>query len=798
METESDWTQARELFLDLVDLPEDERLDALRGLEGERPALAARVRRLLRHDRGRAEGFGAARPGEQEAARQFGPYEVIRPIGRGGMGEVFVARRADGEYEKEVAIKLLRGDSVNRELVARFLRERQTLARLDHEYIARLLDGGSTASGEPYLVMEYVEGEPANVFAARLDLAERIRLFIRIGQAVAHAHERGFVHRDLKPSNILVRSDGSPRLLDFGIARPDPTAQVALEHEDPLTRTGQRVFTPEYASPEQVRGEIATTRSDVFALGVLLYVFLCDETPWGAVKSLHELERVICDTDPIPPSRRTQGTTRNRLAGDLDAVVLQCLSKRPERRYETVAALCRDLECHLEGRPIQARRTGALTRTIRFLRRNPAYAFAITLSVLAAGAIWFAWDAQRRGQRNREELKAAVADRIGAAQMKLSDGSFGVFDAADEELDAALVALRELPDEPELEADVLVQKAVVANLRRDWDAGLALLDQVEERLGSIDAPAPRVMATYLNARAYALHRKASDTPPNDPLRTESREASRVALEYAREHLPADEILHLDAVLGWADELRGSGDVAGALLALEEAVETARDQDPSGETLSRLLNEKAGALTRVQRLAEAAEAYAEALEVLSLHRGERHPGFATVRLNLGITLFRLGRLEEAKSEFELSLATGKHLELDSLISSNQHFLGRIHCEQGDFETAEAFARDAITIREQTDSPFHANRSRCLLGIVQAHRGLSEQARMTLTPILDNSTPGSLQPKMEAEACLMLGSILRQDDEETAARRYLSRALGLKRELLGASHQECIDLERWIAE
>ena len=708
------WEEARELFLDLAELPAEERARALEELAARDPALASRVRDLLRHDR---EETGPPPP----PPARFGPYEVVRPLGRGGMGEVFVARRADGEYEREVAVKVLQAGAASEELVQRFLRERQTLAQLDHEYVADLLDGGTTEDGVPYLVMEYVDGEPADVFAARLPLRERLELFIRIGQAVAHAHERGFVHRDLKPSNILVRPDGTPRLLDFGIARPDETRATTDPASEPLTRTGHRLFTPEYASPEQVHGLVPTARSDVFALGVLLYGFLTDARPWPSSGTLHELERAICEEEPAAPSRRLTGTASRRLSGDLDAIVLQCLEKEPPRRYASVAALCDDLERHLAGEPITARRTGVLVRAARFVRRRPAVPIAAGLLAVALVAAWFAWRADRDVGRSREKLVAAIEGRIATSRRRQAERDLV---AARAELDAALAALREIPDVPRLEGTVLTELAVVANLGQEWEQGIAWVERARpllEEAGDVDAI---TRARLLNSYAYAVHRTGTEE--------ESERAARAAIAYTRSALPPGHVLRVDALLNLVDEFRARRDYASALAVIADAVEESRDHDPKSEALSRLLNTQAILLASVGRAEEAVEGYREAMELLAWHRGERHPAFLRIRLNLGIALFESGRFDEALVEHERSLEAARREGEAGFVASNLHSLGKVRLARGgddDLPRAEAAVAEALEIRERLDAGAHTERTRALLALVLARTGRADEVRRT---------------------------------------------------------------------
>ena len=782
LNTEPRWDEARELFLDLAELEPEQRERELAQLAADEPQLAEWVQRLFEHDSGPLPD--AALPAEAPAPQVFGPYEVVRPIGQGGMGDVFVARRADGEYEQEVAVKLLRGAG-NTELVARFQRERQALASLDHEYIARLLDGGTSERGEPYLVMEYVEGEHADVFAARLGLRERLELFVRIGQAVAHAHSRGFVHRDLKPGNILVRPDGQPRLLDFGIAKLDGNS---AEEGRSLTRTGERLFTPEYASPEQIRGENATAESDIFALGVLLYVFLCGERPWERCKTLRALEWAILEADPRPPSRRLKGTGRGRIAGDLDAIVLHCLAKRPERRYGSVAALCADLENYLAGRPILARRTGIVGRAVRFARRRPVYPVAIGLSALALFALWFAWDSQRRDLRRRDDLRQAVSDRIETARVLATDGNLA---DARAELAAAEEALLELPNETGLLARALVEGASLANTDRDWDRTISLVARAEPLATTLDPPDHRLFATLFNVHAYAVFRHDGSTEQD------GRDATQHALDYARDHLAEDDPLRIDAVLGWVDQLRREGDALAAIASIDEALRLTRARNPRSEDICRLLNERGVVLAESGRLDEAAACYEEALELLAWHRGERHASFAKLRMNHGATLFRMGRLEEAREAYALCLIACRELGDDLFISSCQHFLGRIDCLLGDYERAEPAAREALEIRERISLDIHTERSRCLLGIILARSERLEQALEILEPLVESAPPGLFLEDMEAEAYHMLGACLQDLGDGETALPHLERALAAKRRNLGPDHEDCLDLEGRIA-
>ena len=325
----------------------------------------------------------------------MGPYELLAEIGRGGMGTVHLARRADDEFEQRVAIKLMRPGFASDLDLKRFKGERQIAAVLDHPNIARLLDGGATPEGAPYFVMEHVEGGPLLEYCHErgLSVRERLVLFRQICAAVQYAHQHLVVHRDLKPGNILVTADGEPKLLDFGIAKL-LSGGGGTAFAEP-TATLDRLLTPEYASPEQVRGRPVTTASDIYSLGVILYELLSGEKPYRIdTNDPAELVRLVCERDPERPSTRTAGLSR-----DLDAIVLKAMRKEPERRYPSAAALSEDIGRFLDGRPVEARRPSAAYRARKFVRRHRIGA-AATVLVLAAAAAGV-WATLREARRAR-------------------------------------------------------------------------------------------------------------------------------------------------------------------------------------------------------------------------------------------------------------------------------------------------------------------------------------------------------------------------------------------------------------
>jgi serine/threonine protein kinase/tetratricopeptide (TPR) repeat protein len=352
----------------------------------------------------------------QRIGSRIGAYQIVREIGRGGMGTVFLAARADGEFEKDVAIKILKRGTDTDEIVRRFRSERQILAKLEHPNIARLIDAGSTADGLPYFVMEYVDGEPVTDFVRdhRLSIPERLEIFLKICSAVARSHRDRIVHRDLKPSNILVTFDGEPKILDFGIAKLLDAGQNVIE----VTATRQQRFTPTCVSPEQARGEAVTTASDIYALGALLYEMLTGATPHRFSTSHptpDELSRVVCDQEVQAPSQVvSSAAVRDELKGNLDNVVLCALQKDPKKRYPNVHEFAEDIRRHLTARPIEARSPTAAYRVRQFLDARPvrrgAAVTAIAILVVAAGVTI--------GLRLREHPAPPVAPSPPASEQK--------------------------------------------------------------------------------------------------------------------------------------------------------------------------------------------------------------------------------------------------------------------------------------------------------------------------------------------------------------------------------------------
>ena len=377
------------------------------------PELRAEVESLLAFDTakdasftevlaGQAEELLRPRGNSPEGAR-CGPYQLVRLLGRGGAGEVFLGERTDGQIEHRVAIKLLRYGLERRELRDRFLQERQILASLQHPGIIRLLDAGQTVDGKPYLVMDYIDGIPIDVHARDLDVRGKLDLFLRVCEAVSYAHRNLIVHRDLKPSNILVDASGEPKLLDFGIAK-------ILDAATDQTRTQERLLTPDYASPEQVRGEAQTTATDIYSLGAVLYRLLTGRSAHAFLeRTPRGMAAEICTVDPVPASTLNPGLPR-----DLDFILRKALRKEPDERYSSVEAMADDLHAFLEWRPVSARSGNTWYRTRKFARRYRALVAAAGLIVLGLSIGLYIADRERIIAQERfqqlHQLSAKIFD----------------------------------------------------------------------------------------------------------------------------------------------------------------------------------------------------------------------------------------------------------------------------------------------------------------------------------------------------------------------------------------------------
>ncbi len=527
------WSALSPLLDELLDLPPEARtarLAALREQDAELAAMLAQLTdQLTEIDRESfLEGPALTSPvaegvADDLAGRRVGAYTLDRELGRGGMGSVWLARRTDGRYEGEVAIKFLQGGLLRRGEEARFAREGSILARLAHPHIARLLDAGHLSAGagpaQPYLVLEYVAGEPLDRYCEHqdLDLHARLRLFLDVLGAVAHAHNRLILHRDLKPSNILVTSTGDVKLLDFGIAKLlDVADQPAGDGE--VTQNAGRAFTPQYAAPEQLEGGDVTTATDVYSLGVLLFRLLGGAHPTGGddptTTSLQKMQAVVAQE----PQRLSDAALRaggpgaakraRDLKGDLDTIVARSLKKAPAERYANAATLADDIRRYLEHLPITARPDGWRYRTAKFLRRNLVPVAAGSAAALAlTGAAAVAWHEARVAQQQQAQAEGLIEFMLGDMPPRLK--AVGRLDALDAVGDRAL-AYYAAQDPSRLDAVSLGRRARALHLVGEIAEKRGQLEEAARRFGEAASSTAELLARHPNVPQHLFDHAQSE------------------------------------------------------------------------------------------------------------------------------------------------------------------------------------------------------------------------------------------------------------------------------------------------
>ena len=790
------WQRVKELFGEALDRPPAGRAAWLDAAAGD-PALAAEVGALLAaHEQvdGRLEqGAAAVAPGVWQdlqtaaAGRLIGPYRIVSELGRGGMGAVYLATReaAGGEagFEQQAAVKLIKRGMDTDGIVRRFLHERRILAGLAHPNIARLYDGGSTADGRPYFVMEYVAGEPVTRFAAArgLSVEARLALFLKVCAAVQYAHQRLIVHRDLKPANILVGTDGEPKLLDFGIAKLLDPADSA---DGPaLTEAHQRPMTPDYASPEQLEGGAVTTATDVYGLGTLLYELLVGESP-AAVE-----RRLGADWADRPPSQaaralvgRAEGRRlARRLRGDLDTIVSTARERAVARRYGTAAALAEDVERHLTRRPVAARRPTLPYRLGRAVARHKlASAFALFLVLFAATAAWQAY----RIDRERERAQA------------LSGFLQGLFRGADpEQARGNTLTVRELLDRGARR--LLDQPGVEPEWRADF---LATVGEVYGNLGLYD-DADRYLrqALALRSRQGGGRETAGLLTLLGHVAWERGDGPAARRLYERA-IAANRELYGPRGLPLAEDLNGlglvtaeAGDLDRAAACFTEAAAIARRAGREGrKSLADALNNQGWLARRQGDLAAAQARFQESLALSREVLGDDHPETVRVRSNLASLLFQRGDLERAESVYGEILAVRRRLLGPDHpdIARTLNSLGAVREKRGRLAAAQGSFREALAMCRRLSPPPERMAGTALAGLAAIARRQGDLAAAERAYAesceLYRRHPGD-DPQGFANALLGLALARRDRGEPAAAASGLRQGIGLLAGIGGAGPQ-----------
>ncbi|MEM8961583.1 MAG: serine/threonine-protein kinase [Acidobacteriota bacterium] len=702
------WTEVKTVLGELLALSETDRRDRLLELEASDAALHAEVASLIGFADHLGEG-GFLEPIARDAAdSRIGSYRIDGVLGSGGMGTVFEAVRTD-DFEKRVALKVIRRGHGDRASVRRFERERQILAELEHPSIARLLDGGSTSDGLPYLVMERVDGVAIDRYAAThaLDARARVALVEQVCAAVHFAHQRQIVHRDLKPANILVTDEGVPKLLDFGIA------QLVRGEVEP---GGASALTPAYASPEQLRGERATTASDVYSLGVLLWRLLTGEVPVRDDQGLVSGRPSQADTESEAP------VPRRVLRGDLDAIVCRALAPEPEARYDSARQLAEDLRRYREGRPVAARQGSSLYQLGRFMgRHRVGTVVAVLMLLLGLGLAVFAgrwWQADL--EREQEKAVADFFEDLFTTSQLL--------DEPEGEVTARRVLGRiraRAPDRPDLQAILTLATGRIFQKRGHFDVARPLAEESLVLRRSIYRPGDLRIARGANVLAVIL---------NDIGETQ------VAEELFRE----------------AFEIRMA---AGGM----------RDS----ETLH-TINNLAAILAARGELAEAESLHRRGLELRSELYGERSSEVATALNSLGTLLFQRDQLDEAARLLNRALAIRSVLGDKAAAASSYNNLARVEAAAGDLDSAERLYRLALTEHVELYGEEHPNVAivRRNLGEVRARVGDARECKALLRAsivVLHDVLPAHHWRLADARS--VLGGCFAANGELEEARRYL---------------------------
>jgi serine/threonine protein kinase/tetratricopeptide (TPR) repeat protein len=820
------WLRIEAIFEEVVLLPKEEQEGRLAELCGGDERLRREVASLLAADAGASlfleippvpSAFPSAilPPPPVTLGQRLGPYLVERKIGEGGMGAVYLGVRADGEFRQQVAIKVLGYGLDHANLLRRFRAERQILASLDHPNIARLLDGGTTGEGQPYLVMEHIDGMPIDRYCDRngLDIDARIDLFRQVCAAVQYAHQNLVVHRDIKPSNILVTADGVPHLLDFGIAKI--LSGTALPIAPDATMTGHRLMTPQYASPEQVEGRPVTTASDVYGLGVLLYVLLTGRLPYrldpdrlGAVEkavveqqperpstavghSAPSVEGRAGPGDPDDPARSRR--LARRLAGDLDNIVLMALRKEPQRRYASVGLLSEDLRRYREGLTVLARPSTLGYRVTKFVGRHrlgvglAAGFFLLVLGLAVAMTVQAVRLARQRDEIRRERDKAVEVARLLEEVFSVADPSAarGETVTARELLDrgAARVAAG-LKDQPEVQAAL---DTTMGNAYRGLglnDRALPLLEKsLALRRRTFGEEHPQV-AESLEALGTLTHARG------DFDRAEALHRQGLALR--RKLLGPDSPEVAESLNSLATDLVAKAKYDEAEPLLREALASNRRRHDDEEVATNLAN--LGFLARQKGDLPAAEAFdREALAILRRIFGTAHPLIATQLNNLAVLQAERGDLAGAEKSYRESLAVAHRLygEEHPEIALQLNNLASVLLMRGDAAAAEPLLRQSVAMRRKLLGPEH---EQVAMGLNNLARVLEEKGDLAAArPLYEEALRisrkafGEKHPRVAAQL-VNLANLRAAQGDRAAAEPLARQALAIRRETLGEEHPD----------
>ncbi|WP_395681653.1 protein kinase domain-containing protein [Dokdonella sp.] len=720
----ADWPRLLDLFEGVVDAPATERRRALDELASREPQLHARLLHLLDLDGSSGDFAGdvsrwrdaliAEDVVDDDVPERIGPWRIVRELGCGGMGRVHLAERADGAYEQRVALKQVRGEFTSDAAVARFVAERNILARLDHPCIAALVDGGVDDAGRPWFAMQYVDGVPLPDYCAAhaSTLAQRLRLFCDICDAVAYAHRQLIVHCDLKPSNVLVDASGQPRLLDFGIAR------LLADEAAGTMPTQLRALTPAYAAPEQLAGEPVGIASDVYALGVMLHELLVGQRPYAStVDSAAALAVAHAKGEPPPASRTATATgpvMPRRLRGDLDLIVATALRHDPAHRYPGADALADDLRRHLAGWPLRAQRDSVRHRLRKFVARHRIavpLALLATIALLATTSVALLQSRDARRQAERAEsvrnflldlFRQADPDRSGERPL-----------TARELIDAGAQRVqRGLGSDPDTRVELL---GVVGNLYSSLGQVSAAADIYEARL----VQAQQLYAAGDRREVLARLDLAQSESERDHFER-ARELAQGALAELERSGGSNDLLRADAYarLGWTEKLAGRYEQAADWQ--QRRIALLRIAAPGSTELAGALD-SLGAVRHAQgHYDESAQAYREALQLAEAHADSPPSLLLGIRYDLALGEHEAGHFEQADLLFKRNLEFARNVygEEHHTVADQLYQIGQNARQSGHEADSLPWLRQALAIYERLDGPRHSRVATALTTLAQA--------------------------------------------------------------------------------
>jgi len=788
------WHRIQTLFHEAADLPERQRQIFLKDACPDDDGLMADVLAMLEEDsRGaslldrdvanlahRIVGDGTS---PSFTSKDFGPYRVVRVLGEGGMGVVYLAERDD--LGSLVAIKILRDAWLSPARRERFLSEQRTLAQMNHPSIARLYDADTLADGTPWFAMEYVDGLPLTEYCLRRQssIRERLQSFRSVCDAVQHAHQHAIIHRDLKPSNILVKPDGTLRLLDFGIAKQ----LDCLDHPVDQTLTGLRLMTPAYAAPEQVRGGPVGVYTDVYSLGVILYELLAGRLPFDfANLAPSEAGAMIAERQPDKPSAAAKGAASKTAWADLDVLCLTAMHKDPQRRYPSVEALIRDIDHYLNGEPLEARPDSARYRLRKFVSRNRRFlaVAALALTVVASLVVFFT--VRLAAARNRALAEAARTQRIQSFMLNLfGDQAAGPADSLRVVtlLDRGVEEARILDREPAVQAELYFTLGGLYQKLGKLDRADALLGTALERRRAIyGRDHPEVAESLVALGLLRISQARLE---------EAERLVREGFEMSRRSAPANgpAVARATSALGKVLEHRGR--YPQAVTILEQAIRLQSAPGAAAPDLADSLSELANAQFYLGHYA-----ISDALNrrLLATHRqmyGERHPMVADDLINLSAIQYNQGHYPEAEGfarqalDINMSWYGKDHPEVASSLTSLGQALGR----QNRYDEAEDVLQQSLAIQERVYGPMHNRVALALneLGNVELKRGELDEAEARFRRAVDSyrAVNGDRHYSV-AIALSNLGGVYLERKQYARAEELLREVIARMTEALSADH------------